>query len=193
MSGFTYTQAELLYSVDQAATVTSPSTSAVSAIATYPSPYIPGGFFAVSGGTKQSAGHISWTGILTTSSSAPTFTFGIGLSTSDAFSASTVLVVSAAQTMTNSLTSEWFDIEIELALRTQGQAGASTISAHGTGEYFTAATTQAFFSLPAAGSYSPYSSYDTSIQYYVWPYLTLSAATAGNDITTQSLKIWGQN
>jgi hypothetical protein len=190
MSGYTNTMAELFYSYDQAATTTTPTASAVNAIATYPVAEIYGGWFSALG-TKTTSLKLSMGGLMTATATVPTWQLSLIVGTTNAFATSPVLVASAAFTPVAGTNAWWF-MDVDIALRTLVPGGSSTISAHG--KAWGALFPSPFLtSLPATGAYTPLATYAADANAYLWPALTLSAATAGNTITTQYMKLYGEN
>jgi len=82
-------------------------------------------------------------------------------------------------------------MEAEIGLRTLGASGAnSTLVTHGeVSSPGFAANAQ----LAPAGSGNTFATYDKALSYWLWPYLTLSAATALNTVTAQYGKLYGEN
>jgi hypothetical protein len=196
MSGFTMTQTEELYAADQAGTTTLIQTAYQSAIIGYPGlPFIPGGFFANVGSYRTSTAKLVWRGLLIATATVPTFTIGLGLSTTDAVAGSNTLCTTGAVTPA-ATTGSWFHAEITMSLRGPLVQGAlNTISAHGFFDVCPAAASPVRYCLPASAStYSPiYTTYDPSIQYWITPGLALGAATSGNTLITHALKLYGEN
>jgi hypothetical protein len=197
MSGYTMTQTELIYSADIAGTVTSTGVTTIqSAIVGYPAPFIPAGFFTNILSYRTSSLRIKWGGLIIATATIPTFNIGIGFSTTDAVPGTTS--VGTGTVTPGATTGSWFDCEIHLAARTLVQAAAtSSISVHGA---FTimgntaAANTPVVYAIPAnAATYSPAATLDPTVQNWVYPVLTLGTATAGNTLTTEYLKIYGEN
>ena len=191
MSGYTLTQPELYYSYDQAATTTTPSTSAVSITGTYPAIEIYGGWFSALG-TRATSLKLKMGGLLTATATVPTWIFTLFLGTTNAFATTTTLAATATLTPTAASTNVWWHMDADIALRALALGSGSTISAHGliTSSAF---PSPFFVSIPATGAYSPLASYAADANAYLWPALTLGTATAGNTVTTEYLKLYGEN
>jgi hypothetical protein len=200
MSGYTMTQGELLYSADLAGTVSVVSASAVTCTQGYPPIVVPGGYFANISSYRTSSLILEFGGLLIATSVVPTFTFSVGSSTADTYASTAPWAT--FQTFTPTITTGcWFDARLHFAMRTLPlQATASTtlgtVSGHGKLEAYLAGTVGASFIVSAPGpaaSYSPSQTIDTTIQQYLWPSILLGAGTAGNTITMEYIKLYGQN
>jgi hypothetical protein len=189
MSGYRPVGAELLFATYQAATVSVPTASAVTITAGWPAVTIPAGYMSNTGDWASS---LKWKmgGFMTATATVPTWSFGLAISTSNTFSAATPL---ATPTLASTPTAgSWsFKMECEIGLRTLGIGLASTLVCHGAvdGGAFAANLELA----PAGSGNALITTYDKNITYWLWPYLTLSAATAANTITAQYGKLSGEN
>lgn len=192
---------ESLYSYAQAATTTSPTAGAVSLIATYPSIEIPGGFFTALG-KKSSSVKLKAGGQLTMTATVPTWLFGVAWTqaTPAAFSASNVLAATAAFTPTAVPAGAWWLMELDVTLRSIGLGVASTLLSVGQvscPEAFAptayAQASGAARPMPAVGVSGASGSVDVDQPLFLWPFVTLGAATAGNTVTTQYAKLYGEN
>lgn len=191
MSGYKPIGTEILFSTYQAATVSVPTASAVTITAGWPGITIPAGY--MSNATGDWASSLKWKmgGFLTATATIPTFSFGLAISTSSAFSAATPLATATAATAPGSATSFSWKMEVEIGLRTLGLGAASTIVCHGAID--SGAFTANLQLAPAGSGNALITNYDKNAIYYLWPYLTLSAATAGNTVTSQYGKLYGEN
>jgi hypothetical protein len=191
MSGYTQTQTELLYSYGGAATTTTPTAAAVSITGTYPACEIPGQYFAF-GGTPAKSLKLRMGGLLTATATVPTWIFLLALGTTNSYVGTPVLVTTATFTPTAASTNvPWF-MDVDIVLRTLALGGGSTVGAFG--RVTSSAFPSPFFvTLPATGTYTPYALYSADANVYLWPTLTLSAATAGNTVTTEFMKLYGEN
>lgn len=196
MSGFTQTTDELIYSVDAAATTSVVSASAVTITAGYPACKIYGSIFKNGGASSElnSSLKLKMGGLLTATATVPTFTFTLYWTTATppAFATTNTLVASGAVTP-SVVSNAWWFLECDIALRALGSGAASTISAHGEIRSPAAFPSPFSITIPAAGAYSPVATYETDIQAFLWPALTLGAATAGNTVTVQFMKLYGEN
>jgi hypothetical protein len=203
MSGFTQTTNELLYSYDAAATPSVPTTSPGATItAGYPPIIIPAGYFKNAGSQLSSSLKLEMGGLATATATVPTWQFflyaAIQTTSAPAFATTYTLANTATFTPTAE-TNYWWFADINLTLRALALGEASTVSVHGefrspmfaSSSY--AAATPLDVTIPGSGSYSPFATYDTSQAYVLWPALSLSAATAGNDVTVQYAKLYGEN
>lgn len=190
MSGYTMTQTEQLYCYASAATVTTPTAGAVSLLATYPPVIIPGGYMAKLG-SQSSTLRFRMVGQATATATVPTWLFGISKTTTNVFS-STGGIASAAFTPPV-VTGAYFRIDGDISLRAVGQTNNSTVvvSALIDGPALVPSPFEA--SIPATNVTNTWTDWQVDQQYYLWFYLTLGAATAGNTVTTQYLKVWGDN
>jgi hypothetical protein len=198
MSGYTMTQGELLYSVDAAGTVTAIQTAEQPFTVGYPPVVIPGGFFANSSEAyRQSSLRLQCGGLLIATATVPTFSIRAVAATSDAFAATSAFVTSGTFTPV-ATTGVWFEMNLHIAVRTlpiQTISGVTlaTVSAHGWFDVLYLSS-PVRYSLPApAATYTPAGTIDTSVQQYLYPTLALGAATAGNTLTIEYLKLYGEN
>lgn len=200
MSGFTMTQNELLYANYSAATVTTPTASPGSSmILTYPPIVIPAGYFAVTG-SRSSSLKLEMGGLCSVTAVAwQFFLYGAVLASPAAFVTTTFLGSSASFTPGATVTNNWWDAVIHIGLRTLALGAGSTISA--TGKFRSAAFASAAYAagtplevpFPATGAYSPFSTYDTAQAYTLWPAVAIASGTASNTVTTQYVKLYGEN
>ena len=201
MSGFTTTIFEELYSCGLAATTTTPAAAATSIIGGYPAPKIPAGYFAKLG-EQTSSVKVILRGQLTTTATIPTWQFGLAWTQAlpAAFSATNVLAATAVRTPGTAAAGAWFFWEADIALRTQGLAAASAVVTAGTvmceslrpAAY--SATQSDEWSMPATGTAGVSgATIDIDQPLFIWPYLTLGAATAGNTMSVQLMKMYGEN
>lgn len=193
MSGFTQTTNELTYSYDQAATTSVVSASAVTITAGYPAIKIYGSTFKNVGELSSSL-KFKMGGLLTATATVPSFTFALYTTsvTPPAFATTNTLVTATAVTP-SVVTNAWWDMEVDIALRTLALGAASTVSAHGWIRSAAAFPSPFYASMPATGAYAPLATVETDLQYFLWPGLTLGAATAGNTVTVQYAKLYGEN
>ena len=206
MSGYTMTQGELLYSVDLAGTVSVPTTTpGANAMLGYPPIVIPGGYFANIGSSyRTSSLLLEWGGLFIATATVPTFEIRLGYSTTDSWTATNIFTTTGVIAAPSANTGAWFDCRIHIAPRTQLIGTATTptlitVSAHGVFTIYGTATatelTPQTWSLPvAAATYTPTATaIDSTVQTYLWPSVSLGAATAGNTLTTEYCKLYGQN
>lgn len=196
------TQTELLYAFHGAATVSSPTTSPGSSmILAYPPIIIPAGYFS-NVGSRSSSLKLEMGGLCTITATIPTwqfFLYAVPLAANPSFATTNTLGSTATFTPGQAATSAVWDSTIEIGLRTLALANASTVTAVGVfrsnafqpAAYSVTATN--VITMPATGAYTPFATYDTSQAYTLWPALSLGAGTAGNTVTTQYAKLYGEN
>lgn len=189
MSGYRPVGAELLFATYQPATVSVPSASAVTITAGWPAIVIPGGYFANDRGDWCSSLRLRLGGFITATAVVPTFSWGIAYTTTSTFSASTPLAT-VSNTVTPTAGSGSWKMEIDIGLRTLVIGAASTIVTHGeiSSNLFTGNV-----QLAPGGSGNTVANIDKQLPYYLWPYILLGAATAGNTVTLQYGKMMGEN
>jgi len=197
VSGYKPIGTEVLYSYASPATISVVSASAVTITAGWPAIRIPAGFFANTGDWSSA---LRWKmgGFVTTTATVPTFAWGLAVTvvaTPPAFAATPSLGVTAAviPAATGVTGASWF-MDVDITLKTL--TGSNTSVLVTMGEVRMPGVTAAPFlgrTIPAAGAANTMSTYDTSQMYFLWPYLTLGAATAGNQVTAQYGKLYGEN
>lgn len=192
MSGYKGTIFEELYSCYQAATTTTPTAAAVSVTAGYPAIVVPGSYMTKLGDQASSL-RLKFGGQMTATATVPTWIFGVAFTSAvpAAFSAATPLAATGTFTPTAG-TAGYFDAEIDIGLRTLGLGAASTIVTTGkvTGALF---PSPFFQTIPATNVAPTVATWESDLQYFLWPYLTLSAATAGNTVSLHYCKLYGEN
>jgi len=195
MSGYKPVGVELLFATYQAATISSVSASAVTITAAWPGIVIPAGYMSDANGDWCSSLRLKMGGFLTATATVPTWSFGLAITTANTFSAASPLAT-ATNTVTPAAGSGSFTLEAEIGLRTLVIGAASTIVCHGEARsnLFTASgTAQSIQLAPGGSGNASFTTYDKQLAYYLWPYLTLGAATAGNTVTAQYGKLYGEN
>lgn len=191
MSGYTGTQFETLFSNYQAATTTTPTAGAVTITGGYPAITVPGMYFSTTGKFTRSLRMIM-SGLMTATATVPTWQLGVAFTTTDSFAATPVLAVTGTYTPTAGTGAPWFAY-LEIGIRTIALGASSTVVAMGQMASPLFTTSPFMMAFPATGSSNTVTTWDIENQYYLWPYLTLGAATAGNTITTQVVKLYGEN
>jgi hypothetical protein len=197
MSGYKPIGTELLYAYATPATISVVSASAVTITAGWPAIRIPAGFFANVGDWSSS---LKWKmgGFVTTTATVPTFAWGLAVTVSatpPAFSAATPLGITSAviPSATGVTGASWF-MECDITLKTLTGAASSVLVTMG--EVRMPGIVAAPFlgaTIPAAAAANTMSTYDVSQMYFLWPYLTMGAATAGNQVTAQYGKLYGDS
>lgn len=199
MSGIKPIGTELLYSHHGAGTTSTPTVSPGSnIIGAYPPILVAmPQLFDRDGGGWSSSLKLKLGGQMTTTATVPTWAFilyaSVATTSAPAFATSGItLGTTGALTAPSAGTNIWFDIELEIGLRILSVGAASTVGCTG---FWRSSTLNAagLASIPAAGSYTPPATFDLSQTYVLWPALSLGAATAGNTITMQYAKLYGEN
>lgn len=190
MSGYKPVGTELLFATFQAATTSVPAAAAATITASWPAIYIPAGYMSNDRGDWCSSLKLKIGGFLTATATVPNWQFGLAITTTSTFSATTPLAT-ISQTVVPTAGSASWKMECELGLRTLGIGAASTIVCHGAIDSSGFSTNLQL--APAGSGNALFTTYDKTLIYYLWPYLTLSAATAGNTVTTQYGKLYGEN
>ncbi len=189
------TQSELLYSFYGAATTSVPSASAVTITAGMPEIVVPSNFMAALG-RRSSALKLKLGGYMTATATVPTFAFGLARTPfavgGGVFSAGTPLAT-LSNTVTPSAASGSFDAEIDIGLRAMAPGAASTVWCSGKVMASPALTTSVWWLNPLGAGGTTDTAWQPDQEYYLWPYLTLGAATASNTVTVQYAKLYGEN
>lgn len=187
---------ELLWSETQAASASVPTASAVTATNGWPAITIPSGYF-------QRLGNLSSTvkleihGTLTATATVPTFAFGTAVTQAvpASFSASNLLHGISATTTPTAGTAFQYIYLVHISLRTLSTTpGAnSTLVTTGYIECVSGFSSPFKLTLPQTNGANTFTTYDVQQVGYIWPYITLGAATAGNTVTPQWGKLYGEN
>jgi hypothetical protein len=191
------TQAELLYAFYGAGTVTTPTVSPGSSmILGYPPVTVPGGYMTNVGAHSSSLKLVGG-GLFIATAVVPTFQFNLYATTAQpaAWAATTLVGQTAVAAAPTATTGCWFTMEWNIGLRTLALGAASTVVCVGSVNVFTTFSTTAEYTIPAAGAtYTPTcTTWPEDQQVYLWPTLSLGAATAGNTTTMEWLKLYGEN
>lgn len=194
MSGYSQTSAELWYSYGAAATVSTPTVAPGSAITGgYPACEIPGKFFST-GGTPSRAAKLKMAGLMTATATIPTWQFFLYFGTTNAFATTTILASTGTFTPTAGTNVPW-DLEADIVLRTLALGSGSTIGC--IGKISCPSFPSPFFQFlgvaNAGAAYSPLATYAEDANAYLWPALSLGAATAGNTVTVEYMKLYLEN
>jgi hypothetical protein len=202
MSGFTQTTNELLYASYIAGTVTTPTTTPGSSMTLgYPEVIVPGGYMN-STGMHSSSLRLIGGGIFIATSVVPTFQFNLYGTTAQpaAWAATNLIGQTGIQTAPAATTGCPFEMEWNIGLRTLGLGAASTVTCWGHVRLLyagagTVESTNYTLSIPApSATYTPtYTAWPSDQQVYLWPTLSLGAATAGNTCTMEWMKLYGEN
>lgn len=203
MSGFTQTTDELLYAFFGAATVSVPTTTPGATItATYPACQIPAHFFN-NVGSRSSSLKLEIGGLATVTATIPTWQFFLyaAIATTSAPAFATTLTLGNTPTFTpgQAATNFPWTASLNLGLRTLSVGQASTITCQGSFKSYAfapaaySATAGPEVFVPPTGALSPFATYDDTQVYNLWPALSLGAATAGNTVTVEYMKLYGEN
>ena len=194
MSGTTMTQNELLHSFYGAATTSVPAAAAATITAGTPEIKVPANYMAALG-IRSSSLKLVFGGYMTATATVPTFAFGLAYTVyaqPPAFSAATPLAT-LSNTVTPTAATGSFHAECDIGLRTLGQGNASTIWCSGRVSASPALTTSLWWLNPLGAGGTTMTVWQADTEYYLWPYLTLGAATASNTVTVQYVKLYGEN
>ena len=185
---------ESFWSYAQAATTSVPTASAVTMTAGWPTITIPAGFFQKLG-DKTSSARLELQGGLTATATIPTFAFGLAWTQANpgTFSASNLLhAISANNTPGGAVTLAQVKFRWDISLRTLGLGAASTLVCTGDVDCPSGFASPFKLTMPASnGSKTSATTIDITQPIYLWPYITLGAATAGNSVTLDWGKLYG--
>lgn len=185
---------ECLYAYYGAGTNSTPTTTPGSSMVVgYPAIPVPAGFMKATGPWSSSL-KLQLSGFLTATATIPTFAFSLysTSATPPAWAATNLLTTASTANTPSSAATFPFYMEWNLGLRTAGAGGAnSTIAASGFIESPGLAAPYQLF-MPPAGSGNTFATWEPNTQYFLWPTILLSAATAGNYVTTQWCKLYGE-
>lgn len=194
MSGFSMTQTELLHAYFGAATTSVPTASPVTITAGTPEIVVPAGYMSVTG-KRSSSLRLKLGGYMTATATVPTFAFGLAYQVGpgvSGFSASTPLCT-ISNTVTPSAASGSWEAEWDIGIRTLGALNTSTIWCSGMVQCSPALSASQWVMNPAGSGGTTVTTWQSDQEFYLWPYLTLGAATAGNTVQTQFSKLYGEN
>lgn len=183
--------AELLYAKAGAATTTTPTAGPVSLIGSYPAIAIPPSYMRKLGAESSSL-KFKAAGQMTATATVPTWLFGLAISSAQppsfpSLTAANTLAASQALAPA-AVTGAWVSFDIDIVLSAIALGAASTVETAGTID------AQAFtWTIPNTNVSSSNANWETDLQYFLWPYLTLGAATAGNTFTMRMVKLYGEN
>lgn len=196
MSGYTMGQTEVLWAFTQAASASVPTASAVTATNGWPAITIPAGYFQRLG-NLSSVCKLEIHGTLTATATVPTFAFGTAVTQANpaAFSATNLLHAISSNTTPTAGTAFQYLYVVNIGLRTLSTTpGAnSTLVTTGFIECVSGFTTPFKLTLPPTNGANTFTTYDVQQVGYIWPYITLGAATAGNTVTPQWGKLYGED
>jgi hypothetical protein len=208
MSGFTQTTNELLYAYYGAGTVSVPTASPGSSMTLgYPPITVPGGYMS-NVGERSSSLKLVGGGLFIATATLPTIQFSLWRTTAQpatyANSGSAVLLGSSLLAVASAVTTGCpFDMEWNIGLRTAGVvngagSNTSTVTCFGkvsTSLSATATNTPNIWPVPTPGAtYSPTdTAWPQDQQVYLWPTILVTGATAGNTVTMEWLKLYGEN
>jgi hypothetical protein len=207
MSGYTGTQGELLYSVSQASTaVTTPTVSpGASMMPGLPPIQVPGGFMANATGTRASALVLKMWGLMTATATVPTWGYSLSYTSAvpAVWSGSTLLATASTAFTPIAGTAPWY-MEFDISYRTanpQGSPATGVVVAMGQwtcplfpgGAQVAAGVSAGTIWSPPAGTLGNATAWDPNVSYFLWPTLFCGAATANNFVTTEIVKLYGEN
>jgi hypothetical protein len=196
VSGYKPIGTEVLYSSYALASTSVPTAAAVTITAGMPPIVVPANYFSDLGSWSSSL-RLVYGGLMSTASTIPTWNWGlyasVATTTAPAFSSAGILLGSSGASAPPSVVSNvpWWAY-FDIGIRALALGAASTIVTWGTVQS-TAVNTAGEVTVPGSGAYTPPATWDTTQSYILWPALTLGAATAGNTVTVQYAKLYGEN
>jgi hypothetical protein len=197
VSGFKPVGTELLYSSYTAATTSTPTASPGSSMIVGYAPIVVPAAYMGNTGNWSSSLLLKMGGLLTATATIPTWQFVLGANTATttapAFAAPTITVASTTTITPSAQTNAWWSLEVNIGLRAIALGAASTVAAWGFWECPLAFASPFKLKIPNDGAYTPSATWDTTQAYVLWPALVLGAGTAGNTVTTQYCKLFGEN
>ena len=191
-----YGGSEVLFSYAQASSASVPTASAVTMCNGWPAITLPAGYFQRLG-DQTSTAKLLLEGTLTATATVPTFAFGLAMTQANpaAFSAATLLHAISATVTPTAGTAYQFWADWDISLRTLGAPGAnSTLVTQGRircPNGFGTAPNE--LTMPQSNGTKTLATVDPQQVIYLWPYITLGAATAGNTVTADMCKLYGEN
>ncbi len=209
MSGYTMTQMELLYCCAQASTpVTTPTVSpGASMMPGLPPIQVPAGYMKNGTGTMASSLCLKIWGLLTATATVPTYGFSLSYTSSNTWAGTPLLATATSAIPAPTAGTAPFYMQYDIAYRTPNPlgAGASPTGVVVASGYIVCplfATTQgaagtglvggmAF--MPPSGTLGNATAWDPNVAYYLWPTIFCGAATALNSVTTEIVKLYGEN
>ncbi len=132
---------------------------------------------------------------MTATATVPTFAFGLAytaFATPPAFSAATPLATLSNTVTPAAATGSW-DAVFKIGLRTLGLGNTSTVWCSGKVAASPALTTSVWWLNPLGSGGTTVTTWQSDQEYYLWPYLTLGAATALNTVTLQYATLYLEN
>jgi hypothetical protein len=207
MSGFKPVGAELLYAYYGAGTVSVPTASPGSSMTLNMPPIkVPGGYFDKTGDWSSSLKMLAG-GLFIATATLPTIQFALWRTVAQpatyANSGSAVLVGQTALFVASAVTTGCsFEMEWNLGLRTPalvngGSSATAVVTCFGNVQAFLGSSATAIDIWPCPGPSATYTPTDTSWpvdqQVYLWPTILVTGATAGNTVTMEWCKLYGEN
>ena len=206
MSNYQPAGTELLYAYYGAGTVSVPTASPGSSMTLgYPPVTVPGGYMKNTGPWASSLKLVGG-GLFIATATLPTIQFALWSTTAQpaTYSAAGVKVGESSLFVPSAVTTGVpFEMEWNIGLRTAGTVSGGS-SATSTvvcfGKVFTALSstvtnTPNVWTIPTpASTYAPTeSTWPVDQQVYLWPTILVTGATAGNTVTMEWLKLYGEN
>jgi hypothetical protein len=193
MSGYTMTQPELFYSFSAAGTALNTFTTEASLMGGYPIAQIPGTFFDKLGNLSSAMKIRAFGNVSSTAT--PTFTLSARLlSSATSWSAGGLLLGSSnAITAASSVTNAWWQLDMDVILRSiAAGAATSSVASMGTVSGTAFPTTG---NIPANNVSAVNATLDNTgaTSYFLWLSAACSASNASNAISLQGLKIYLEN
>ena len=190
MSFLTGTSAEILYSSVATGTQLNTFTTEDNLMKTLPYCKIPASLWPNHGSTGR---HIraKFNGRLGTTGT-PTFTWSVRLLTTSTWSAAGIGFSTAAITCGSGVTLAPWELEVDIILRTLATGAASTIAVMGFLRGGTSlAATGGVYSLPGANTAFTSTSFDASIDQWLFISAACGTSNASNLIQLEQMSVWG--
>jgi hypothetical protein len=146
-------------------------------------------------GKRSSSLKLEIGGYMTATAVVPTFSFGLAYSVGPAtsgFSAATPLCT-ISNTVTPTAGSGSWDGVFSIGLRTLGLQNASTVWCSGKVTFSPSLSASQCWMNPTGSGGTTVTTWQSDQEVYIWPYLTLGAATTGNSVTVSFQRLYGEN
>lgn len=185
---------ELIYASSQVATTSTPAAAAATITAGIEAIQLPANFMAAASGRKASSCMLVVDGVATATATVPTWKFGLSKTTAAPASFSGTGGIESATFTPGVVTAAIFSLVYKLQYRTPSTGGANgVVSVLGmiTGPQLLPSPFS--FSIPASNGTRTWTDWEPDLPYFLWPYLTLSAGTAGNTVTVEQVRMFGES
>lgn len=186
---------ELIYASGQVATTSVPAAAAAAITLGLEAIQLPAGFMAATAGRKASSCQLIVDGVATATATIPTWKFGLSKTTAQpAVFSGTGGIESATFTPPGAITAAPFTLTYKLQYRTASTGGANgVVSVLGKIEGPQLLPSPFQFTIPTNNGTRTWTDWEPDLPYFLWPYLTLSAGTAGNTVTVEQVRLFGES